>query len=66
MAYEEYQQAIAYDPKYAEPHRELGLLYYKEGQKAMAKAELERYLDLKPDAKDAEFIREYLVELGTK
>lgn len=63
MAYKEYQEAIRHDPKYPEPHRELGLLYYKEGEKTLARAELERYLELKPDARDTEFIWEYLTEL---
>jgi predicted Zn-dependent protease len=55
-----YKRAARLDPTYAEPRRELGLLYRAEGRSAQARAELQRYLELSPDAVDAPIIRDYL------
>lgn len=43
-------------------HKWLGLLYYKNGKKELAKVEFTRYLELDPQAADAAYIRGYLDE----
>lgn len=52
-----YGRAGRLDTTYADPHRELGLLYRELGRQADARAELERYLVLSPNATDAPIIR---------
>lgn len=59
-----YERAIALDPAYADPFRQLGLLYFQSRDYSQARAAFERYLVLKPDAADARRIREYIAELG--
>jgi predicted Zn-dependent protease len=56
----EYQKAISFDPNYAEPHRELGLVYQEQKQEQKARAEFELYLLLNPQAVDAPIIKGYL------
>lgn len=63
MALKEYNLAISYDPQYAQPHKGLGLLYYEQGKKEVAKDEFEKYLTLDPMAKDKRQIIKYLEEL---
>jgi predicted Zn-dependent protease len=58
-----YQEAARQDPTYANPHRELGLLYRARGSREQARAEFERYLTLRPKATDALIIQGYLKEL---
>jgi len=48
----------------AEPHRQLGFLYYQQKDNVRAREAFERYLTLKPDASDAGRIKDYLVELA--
>jgi predicted Zn-dependent protease len=59
-----YEKAVELDPALADPHRQLGLLYFQEQDSARAREAFERYLALKPDAPDAPRIREYLAELS--
>jgi tetratricopeptide (TPR) repeat protein len=59
-----YERAAELDPEYAEPFRQLGLLYYQERETAKARGAFERYLTLAPDAADARRIREYLAVVG--
>lgn len=59
-----YEQSAALDPGYPDPFRQLGLLYYQEKHSARARTAFEKYLALKPDAPDAERVREYLAEMG--
>lgn len=59
-----YQEAIRLDPTFAEPRRELGLMYRAQNHPRQARAELERYLALNPTAQDAPIIKGYLAELG--
>ena len=54
-----YQQAARLDASYAEPHRELGLIYRSQHHPAEARAEFDRYLTLSPQAVDAPIIRGY-------
>jgi beta-barrel assembly-enhancing protease len=60
----EYRRAAELDPKYPDPFRQLGLLYYQQKDTARAQEAFRRYLALKPDAPDATRIKEYIVELA--
>jgi predicted Zn-dependent protease len=62
-AREAYERAIALDPTFPEPLRQLGYLYYQTRDNARAREAFERYLALKPDAPDARRVKEYLIEL---
>lgn len=62
-AMERYERAIALDPKYAEPFRQVGLLYYEGKDMTQARRAFEMYLALAPGAADAQRIREYLAAL---
>ena len=57
-----YLHAAELDPNYADPHRELGLLYRAQSRPEQARAEFEKYLQLNPKAIDAGIIRGYLTE----
>jgi beta-barrel assembly-enhancing protease len=56
-------EAVRLDPDRPAPHRELGLLYYREGDLPAACREMGLYLELAPEAEDAARMRDYLVEL---
>jgi len=58
-----YERAIALDPAFPDPLRQLGYLYYQTRDNARAREAFERYLALKPDAPDARRVKEYLIEL---
>ena len=58
-----YEEAIRLDPRYADPYRAIGILRHKSGDKAKALAAFRRYLELKPDAPDAQQVRDYILEL---
>jgi predicted Zn-dependent protease len=64
LALAAYEKAAELDPALAEPHRQLGFLYYQQKDNVRAREAFERYLTLKPDASDAGRIRDYLVELA--
>jgi predicted Zn-dependent protease len=55
-----YEKAISLDPSYPEPHKALGLMHYKEGEKQLAKKFFESSLLLSPNASDKAYIRGYL------
>lgn len=55
--------AIAADDQFAPPYRELGLAYYRKGDRAKAIAGLERYLTLEPKAADADQIKATIAEI---
>ncbi len=57
------EAAIAADATYALPHRELGLAYYRKGDRVKAVAGLEKYLALDPKAADADQIRATIAEI---
>jgi predicted Zn-dependent protease len=59
-----YREAARLDATYAEPHRELGLLYRAENKPGEARAEFEQYLQLNPKAVDAGIIRGHIAELS--
>jgi predicted Zn-dependent protease len=60
----EYAEAARLDSTYAEPHRELGLLYVELKRPDQARAALRRYLALAPDAPDAAAVERKLTELA--
>jgi predicted Zn-dependent protease len=57
-----YQEAVRRDPSYADPHRELGLLFRKQNHNEEARTEFEQYLRLNPHAVDKPIILGYLTE----
>jgi predicted Zn-dependent protease len=63
-AREAYERSAALDPAFADPFRQLGLLYFQSGDDAQARGAFERYLTLSPDAPDARRIREYIAVLA--
>jgi predicted Zn-dependent protease len=63
LALAAYEKAAELDPTLPEPHRQLGFLYYQQGQNARAREAFRKYLALKPDAPDAKRIEAYVAEL---
>ena len=63
LALASYEKAVELDPAAAEPHRQLGFLYYQQRDNARAKAAFDRYLALQPSGLEARRVREYLGEL---
>ena len=59
-AIEHYQQAIVLDPSFSAPHKAMGLMHYKEGDRILAKKFFESCLLLSPDAPDKAYIQGYL------
>ena len=55
-----YNQAIFLDPTYAEPHKAIGIIHYKKGQRTLAKRFFESCLQLSPDSPDKAYIQVYL------
>jgi len=55
-----FEKAIALDPSYPEPHKAMGLMHYKEGQKQLAKKFFESCLLLSPNTSDKAYIQGYL------
>ena len=54
------KQAIAADDKFSIAYYELGMLYVRAGKNADAKANLQKYLELDPNGKDAATAKEML------
>jgi len=61
-----YREAVRLDPGYAEPHRELGLLYRSEGQLQEARDEFAAYAALSTQAIDTRTILRYVSELDAE
>jgi predicted Zn-dependent protease len=59
-AKEYYKKAILLDPLYPEPYKAVGLIYYKEGEKRLARRSFESCLALSPHEPDRAYIRGYL------
>lgn len=53
-----YEKAIALDRTFADPNKGLGLVYFKRGEKRLAKSALEQYLALAPKASDRAYVEE--------
>ncbi len=58
-----FNDAIKADGDYAPAYREMGLAYYRKNERVKAIQALERYLALEPNAKDAQQIKNAIVEL---
>ena len=54
------KQAIGADAAFAPAYYELGMIYVRAGKNADAKANLQKYLELQPDGKDAATAKEML------
>jgi len=59
-AKDHYQRAISINLSYPDSHKGVGLIYYKRGEKTLAKKALEFYLSLSPHALDRGHIEEYI------
>ncbi len=57
------ERAVVADAAYAPAHRDLGFAYADLGERDKARTELERYLELEPQAKDAREVRAKLRRL---
>ncbi|MGD9260111.1 MAG: M48 family metalloprotease [Desulfobacterales bacterium] len=55
-----YQKAISLNPSFAAPHKAIGLIHYKDGEKHQAKKYFETCLLLSPDSPDKAYIQGYL------
>jgi beta-barrel assembly-enhancing protease len=64
QAIDRYEGAARLDPAFADPFRQLGLLYYQQQEIARARAAFEQYLTLKPDAPDTDRVAAYVAVLG--
>ena len=62
--YAAFKQAIAIKRGYAPAYRGLGFVYQRLGQKAKAIANLQKYLELSPGAKDARSVRDRITAMG--
>lgn len=58
-----YDRSISLDPTYDEPHRSLGLIYYKQGKRELAREHFEAYLRLAPDAPDKKYVEGYIDQM---
>ncbi|KPK27342.1 MAG: hypothetical protein AMK69_10650 [Nitrospira bacterium SG8_3] len=61
-----YEKAIALDPSYPDPHKAIGLIYFKEGDWVLAKRSFESSLALSPHMHDRAYIRGYLQECSKR
>ena len=55
-----YEKALSLNPFYPDIYKAIGLLYYKEGKKALAKRSFETCLSLTPHRRDEAYILAYL------
>jgi predicted Zn-dependent protease len=58
-----YNRALSLDPSYPDPHRGIGLIYYRSGDKALSVRHFESYLALSPQAPDTAYIRDHLTRM---
>lgn len=59
-AKEHYQKAISIDPSYPVLYKGIGLIYFKQGEKLLAKKSFELYLSLSRNTLDRAYIEEYI------
>jgi len=64
QAMDAFMKCLDFDPKHAYGHYELGLTYNQKGKKDMAIVHLEKFLELAPNAPEAEQVRRLLSSLG--
>ena len=62
-AYKALHESIRLDPDRPGPHRRLGLMSYDDGDLETACIQFRHYIEIRPDAGDAERIRDYVLEL---
>lgn len=55
-----YEKSISLNPSFPEPHKAMGLIHYKDGEKRLAKKYFESCLLLSPDIADRAYIQGYL------
>jgi Zn-dependent protease with chaperone function len=55
-----YQKAITIDSSYADPHKAIGLIHFKKGQRVLARKYFESCLLLAPDIPDKAYIQAYI------
>ena len=55
-----YEKAISLNPFYPDPHKAIGLIYYKDGEKTLAKKSFGQCLPLSPHRADKAYIVGYL------
>jgi predicted Zn-dependent protease len=55
-----YDRAVSLDPNFAAPHKAIGLIYYKEGRRTLARKFFESCMQLAPDSPDKAYIQGYL------
>jgi predicted Zn-dependent protease len=60
---ESFQKAVELDPKLSGPHRELGIFLHNQEDYKGSCRELKRYVELAPDADDADDMRAHIAEL---
>lgn len=66
LARDEYAMAIAADPNFGLAYRGLGTTYAKLGQPDLAVKNYEKYIDLNPNATDAEHVKKIIKEYYRK
>jgi len=59
-AIKNYEKSISLNPSYPEPHKAMGLIHYKDGEKRLAKKYFESCLLLSPETIDRAYIQGYL------
>jgi predicted Zn-dependent protease len=55
-----YEKSISLNPSFPEPHKAMGLIHYKDGEKGLAKKYFESCLLLSPETIDRAYIQGYL------
>ena len=68
-AIQSYEKAISLDPSYSAPHKAMGMIYYKKGERSRAQKFFRSCLLLSPDSPDNAYIQGYLdkcIEDGEK
>ena len=59
-AIKNYEKSISLNPSFAEPHKAMGLIHFKDGEKLLAKKYFESCLLLAPETADKAYIQGYL------
>lgn len=55
-----YDRAVSLDPRFAAPHKGIGLIHYKEGRRTLAAKFFKSCMQLAPDSPDKAYIQGYL------
>jgi predicted Zn-dependent protease len=59
-AIKNYEKSISLNPSFPEPHKAMGLIHYKDGEKRLAKKYFESCLQISPETNDRANIQGYL------